>query len=225
MHHLLGFLVQHGYAVVFAVVLAEQSGMPIPAIPVFLAMGALVGLGNYSFAMSTATALTAALIADTGWYLVGREKGSSVLKVLCRISLEPDSCVSTTRYWFRKLGGWALVIAKFFPGLSTVAAPMAGLSRMPWWKFAGADGLGALMWAGSFMGLGFAFRTQLEDVAAVVLRMGSWLALVLGGLLAVWICGKYWKRRRFIKSLIVARITPEELKGRLDEVVIIDLRV
>jgi membrane protein DedA with SNARE-associated domain len=225
MHHLLDFLVQHGYAVVFAVVLAEQSGLPIPAIPVFLAMGALAGPGGYSFGISAGTALMAALLADSAWYLVGRKKGSSVLKLLCRISLEPDSCVSTTRYWFRRLGGWSLVIAKFFPGLSTVAAPMAGLSRMPWWKFAGADGLGAIMWASSYMGLGFVFRTQLEDVAALVFRMGSGLAILIGGALALWIAGKYWKRRRFIRSLIVARISPEELKRRLDEVVVIDLRV
>jgi membrane protein DedA with SNARE-associated domain len=225
MHHLLEFLIRHGYAVLFAVVLAEQAGMPIPAIPVLLAMGALVGSGYYSFAGSVGAALTAALLADSGWYLVGRARGSSVLKVLCRISLEPDSCVSTTRYWFRRLGGWALVIAKFFPGLSTVAAPMAGLSHMPWWKFGGADGLGAAVWASSFLGLGFAFRMQLEDVAAIVFRTGSWLAAALGGLLTLWLTWKYWKRRRFIKSLIVARITPEELNKRLDEVVLIDLRV
>jgi membrane protein DedA with SNARE-associated domain len=224
-HHILGFLVQHGYAVLFAVVLAEQAGMPIPAIPFLLAMGALIGSGEYSFALAAGSVLAAALTSDSGWYLVGRRKGSSVLKMLCRISLEPDSCVSTTRYWFRRLGVWALVIAKFFPGLSTVAAPMAGLSRMPWWKFLGADSLGASLWASSFMGLGFAFRTELEDVAAVVMRTGSGLAMIVGGSLALWFAWKYWKRRRFIKNLIVARITPEELKQRLDEVVVIDLRV
>src|SRR5580698_11582260 len=119
MHQLLEFLVQHGYLVLFGVVLAELAGLPIPSIPVFLAMGALIGLGSFSFGTSLAVALSAALISDSAWYLVGRQKGSSVLKLLCRISLEPDSCVSSTRYWFKRLGGWALVIAKFVPGLST----------------------------------------------------------------------------------------------------------
>ena len=225
MSHLLEFLLRHGYAVLFAVVLGEQAGMPIPSIPVFLAMGALIGSGSYSGAVSLGAVLAAALLSDSAWYLVGRHKGSSVLKRLCRMSLEPDSCVSTTRYWFRRLGVWVLVIAKFFPGLSTVAAPMAGLSRMPWWKFAAVDSLGAALWSGSFMGLGYVFRTQLEDVAAIVARMGSGLAALLAGLLALWFGWKYWKRRRFIRSLIVARITPEELKQRLSEVVVIDLRI
>jgi membrane protein DedA with SNARE-associated domain len=225
MHHLLDFLVRHGYSVLFGVVLAEQAGLPIPSIPVLLAMGALIGLGNYTFGTSEGAALIAALISDSAWYLVGRKKGSSVLKLLCRISLEPDSCVSTTRYWFRRLGGWAMVIAKFFPGLSTIAAPMAGLSRMPWWKFLALDSAGVLVWAGSFMGLGMVFRTQLEEVAALAVRLGSGVAMAVGGPLALWIVWKYWKRQRFIKSLRMARITPEELLERIDEVVLIDLRV
>jgi membrane protein DedA with SNARE-associated domain len=225
MHNLLDFLVRHGYSVLFGVVLAEQAGLPIPSIPVFLAMGALIGLGNFSFVTSAGAALIAALISDSVWYMVGRQKGSSVLKLLCRISLEPDSCVSTTRYWFRRLGGWAMVIAKFFPGLSTIAAPMAGLYRMPWWTFLALDSAGVLVWAGSFMSIGMVFRTQLEEVAVLVARLGSGVATVVGAPLALWIVWKYWKRRRFIKSLIVARITPEELLKRIGEVVLIDLRV
>jgi membrane protein DedA with SNARE-associated domain len=225
MHQLLDFLIRHGYFVLFGVVLAELAGLPIPSIPVFLAMGALIGLGNFSFATAAGTALIAALISDSAWYLVGRQKGSSVLKLLCRISLEPDSCVSTTRYWFRRLGGWAMVIAKFFPGLSTIAAPMAGLSHMPWWKFLALDSAGVLVWAGSYMSIGMVFRTQLEEVAALVARLGSGVGMVIGGPLALWMVWKYWKRRRFIKSLVVARITPEELLERLNEVALIDLRV
>ncbi len=224
MHHLLDFLFRQGYSVLFGVVLAELAGLPIPSIPVFLAMGALIGLGNYSFGAAAGTALIAALISDSAWYLVGSRKGGSVLKVLCRISLEPDSCVSTTRYWFHRLGGWAVVIAKFFPGLSTIAAPMAGLSRMPWWKFLALDSAGILVWAGTYMSIGMLFREQLEEAAALVARLGFGVAMLMGGPLALWIMWKYWKRRCFIKSLIVARITPEELLERIDEVVLIDLR-
>jgi membrane protein DedA with SNARE-associated domain len=225
MHHLLDFLGRHGYPVLFGVVLAETAGLPIPSIPVFLAMGALIGLGSYSFGTAAGVALLAALISDSAWYVVGGRKGSSVLKLLCRISLEPDSCVSTTRYWFHRLGGWAIVIAKFFPGLSTIAAPMAGLSRTPWWKFLALDSAGVLVWAGSYLSIGLLFRAQLEDVANLLARMGSGVVMALGAPLALWIVWKYWKRRRFIKSLLVARITPEELRGRINEVVLIDLRV
>lgn len=224
MHQPMEFLLRHGYPLLFAMVLAEQLGAPIPAGPVLLAMGALIGSGKYSFAGALSLSVFACMLADGVWYGIGRRKGSSVLKLLCRISLEPDSCVSSTRFWFKRLGGWALVVAKFVPGLSTVAPPMAGLSRMAWWKFLGADGLGGFLWAGAFLGLGHIFRKQLDDVAVYAGRLGGWLIVILGGLLALWIAWKYYQRRRFIKSLRVARIQPEDLKQRLGEVVILDLR-
>ncbi len=224
MHQPMEFVLRHGYPLLFAMVLAEQLGAPIPAGPILLAMGALIGSGKYSWAGALSLSIIAAMMADGVWYLIGRQKGSSVLKLLCRISLEPDSCVSSTRFWFKRLGGWALVVAKFVPGLSTVAPPMAGLSRMPWWKFMGADGLGGFLWAGAFLLLGHVFRTQLEDVAAYATRLGGWLIAILGGALGLWICWKYYQRRRFIRSLRVARILPEDLKEQLGDVVILDLR-
>jgi membrane protein DedA with SNARE-associated domain len=224
MHQSMEFLLRHGYPLLFAMVLAEQLGAPIPSAPVLLAMGALIGTEKYSWAGALALSVVACLAADGAWYGIGRKKGSPVLKWLCRISLEPDSCVSSARYWFKRLGGWALVIAKFVPGLSTVAPPMAGLSRMPWWKFLGADGLGGLLWAGAFLLLGHVFRAQLEDVAAYAERLGGWLIVVLGAALLVWIGSKYYQRRKFIRSLRVARIHPEDLKRQLKEVFILDLR-
>jgi membrane protein DedA with SNARE-associated domain len=224
MHQPLQFVLRHGYPLLFAAVLAEQIGAPIPATPVLLAMGALIGTGKYSWAESLWLSVLACVIADGVWYMIGRKRGSSVLRLLCRISLEPDSCVSNTRYWFKRLGGWALVVAKFVPGLSTVAPPMAGLSKMPWWRFAGADGLGGLLWAGVFIGLGYIFRAQLDDVAIFAARLGGRLVVVLIAALALWIAFKYYQRRRFLRSLRIARIRPEELKKQLDDVVIIDLR-
>jgi membrane protein DedA with SNARE-associated domain len=224
MHHPMEFLLRHGYPVLFAMVLAEQLGLPIPSTPFLLAMGALIGTGKYSWTGALSLSMAAAVAADGVWYGIGRRKGASVLKLLCRISLEPDSCVSSTRQWFKRLGGWALVIAKFVPGLSTVAPPMAGLSKMPWWKFLGADGLGGLLWAGAFLELGHVFREQLEDVGAYAARLGGRLIVVLIAAAGLWIAWKYYQRRKFIKSLRVARIQPEELKDQLLEVAILDLR-
>jgi membrane protein DedA with SNARE-associated domain len=224
MHHPIEFLIRHGYPLLFAVVLAEQLGAPVPALPILLAMGALIGTGRYSFAGAALLTVVACVIADGAWYIIGRQRGSSVLKLLCRISLEPDSCVSSTRQWFKKLGGWALVIAKFVPGLSTVAPPMAGLSRMPWWKFLGADGLGGFVWGASLIGVGYIFREQLEDVAVYAAKLGGWLVVILASGLALWIGWKFYQRRKFIKNLRIARIAPEDLVDRLSEVVILDLR-
>src|SRR5580692_5815792 len=224
MHHPMEFLLRHGYPLLFAAVLAEQLGAPLPSGPILLAMGALVGTGKYTWTEALSLSVVACMIADGVWYGIGRRKGSSVLKLLCRISLEPDSCVSSTRQWFKRLGGWALVIAKFVPGLSTVAPPMAGLSKMPWWKFMGADGLGGFLWAGAFLLLGHVFRAQLEDVLAYAARLGGALITVLAAVLTLWIGWKYYQRRKFIKGLRVARIRPEELKEELNDVVILDLR-
>jgi membrane protein DedA with SNARE-associated domain len=228
MPHILGFMVQHGYGVLFVVVMAEQLGVPIPSMPVLLAMGALSGSGNYSFQLSMGLALAAALVSDNIWFVVGRKRGASALRFLCRVSLEPDSCVSSTRSWFKKLGLWAIVIAKFVPGLNTVAAPMAGLTRMPWWKFAGADIVGISAWSGAFLSVGFAFSTQLEDIAVLLETLGTRLLVVLAGVLALWIGRKYWQRHRFLGTLRGARMTPEEVKDLLDnnpeDLVIIDLR-
>ena len=224
MNHALEFLLHHGYGVLFAWVLAEMLGAPVPAVPMLLAMGALVGMGNYSFAPAMALLLTAALSADLVWYVLGLQKGPAVLKFLCRISLEPDSCVSNTRTWFKKLGAWAVVLSKFVPGLGTIAAPMAGLSRMPAWKFLLADAAGSALWGSAYLGTGFVFRTQLEDVGQVAIRLGGSLIVVVSIIAVLWIGGKYWQRRRFIKSLRVARITPEEVLERLSDIAILDLR-
>ena len=218
------FLVHHGYAILAAVVLAEQLGAPIPAIPVLLAMGALIARQGYSFVFALALATGASVAADSAWYLLGRQKGQSVINLLCRISLEPDSCVSSTRRHFKTLGDWSLLIAKFVPGISTLAPPMAGLARMRWTRFLLADTAGSIAWAGAFLTLGYMFSTQLEDVALVALHLGSFLVAAVIALLGLWIGFKYWKRRRFIKSLWVARIEPDELQRRLSEVVLIDLR-
>jgi membrane protein DedA with SNARE-associated domain len=224
MHQTYDFLLKHGYWVLGVWVMAEQLGVPMPSVPMLLAMGALTGIAGYSFVLATTIVVVASVSADTSWYVIGRWKGHSVLRFLCRISLEPDSCVSSTRLWFKKLGAWALVVAKFVPGLSTIATPMAGLSRMPPWKFLVADTAGALIWGSSIMGIGFAFREQIEHVAELAAQLGARLIAVVGGSALLWIAWKQWQRRRFIKSLKVARITPEEVLERLADFAIVDLR-
>jgi membrane protein DedA with SNARE-associated domain len=224
MHQTFEFLLKHGYWVLAAWVMAEQLGVPVPAVPILLAMGALIGVEGYSFPLALLVILTAAILADSAWYALGRAKGHSVLNLLCRISLEPDSCVSSTRYWFKKLGAWALVVAKFVPGLSTIATPMAGLSRMPLWKFLSADAAGVLLWGAAVMGIGFVFREQLEHVADVAYRLGKGVVAIVAGAVALWLGWKRWQRQRFLKSLKVARITPEEVLERLADIAIVDLR-
>src|SRR6202795_1674680 len=147
MHQTIEFVLRHGYAILFAWVFAEQIGLPVPAMPMLLAMGALAGSGDFSFPAAMLLAVSACLTGDTIWFWLGRRRGYSILSLLCRISLEPDSCVRRTNDVFARYGSGAVVFAKFIPGLSTVAPPLAGLTHMPIWRFLLADGAGAILWA------------------------------------------------------------------------------
>jgi hypothetical protein len=154
-------------------------------------------------------------------------RGQSILRLICKISLEPDSCVSSTKTSFEKWGAWSLVFSKFVPGLSAVAAPMAGLTRMPIWKFLLADTAGSVVWGGSYLLLGFLFHNQLEDVARNIGRFGGWVLFAAVLAMAAYVSYKYYDRRRFMKKLRVARISPEELLSMIEggeRVSIVDLR-
>ena len=221
------FLLRHGYIVLFVWVFAEQIGLPLPAAPFLFAAGALGGSGRLNLGLAIGVAVLASLLSDVTWYEIGRRRGSQVLQLLCRISFEPDSCVRRTEEVFARHGARSLLVAKFVPGLSTAAPPLAGIFRMRLRRFLLFDSLGALIWAGAFAGLGYLFSDQLEQLTAYALRMGASLAGVLAGCLAVYILWKYAQRHRFLRQLRIARIAPEELKRRLDDgedVLIVDLR-
>ena len=123
-------LVQYGYLVVFVWVLTEQIGLPIPAFPLLLSAGALAGQHRMSLTLLLFTAVLASIVSDTFWYELGKRRGAAVLNVLCRMSLEPDSCVQRTKGTFDRRGAQSLLYAKFVPGLNTVAAPIAGMARV-----------------------------------------------------------------------------------------------
>src|SRR6202008_4625456 len=227
MHSTFEFLFKHGYVVLLAWVFAEQPALPIPSLPVVLAAGALAGTGHLSFWASLFFVAIAALSADSFWYALGRIKGIRILQFLCKISLEPDSCVRRTEGIFSKQGARSLLVAKFIPGLGTVAAPLAGIFHMRWLRFLLFDAFGSLLWAGSFLGLGYAFSGEIEHVAEHLASMGGWLLVLLGGVFAAYIAYKYVARRRFLRELRISRITVEELKEKIDsgeDLVIVDLR-
>ena len=227
MSETVGFLLQHGYSLLFAFVLAEQSGLPIPSTPMLLAAGALAGLGRMNLAFAWSLAIVASLIGDTLWFALGRWRGFSILNVFCRISLEPDTCVQKTQTTYGKHGANWLLFAKFVPGLSTIAPPMAGMFKVTIWRFLGMDTAGAVLWSGAYLVVGWIFRDQLELVAALLARLGSGLIVVLVGGIVLYIAFKYIQRQRVYRDLRIARITPAELRRRMDKsehVIVIDLR-
>lgn len=223
----LQFLVKHGYIVLFASVLAQQLGVPLPSTPFIIAAGALAHSGQLSFAAVLLVGCCAAIIADIVWFEIGRLRGARVLQFFCRISLEPDYCVRRTENTFAKYGAKTLIVGKLVPGISTLATPMAGVYGLPRSRFLFFDGIGILLWIGTFELLGYLFSDQLEDVVAYASRFGGLLFLLFAAGLVAYVGWKYAQRRRFLRSLRVARITPEELLAELDagaDLVIVDLR-
>ena len=227
MHGTLEFLLHHGYTVLLAWVFAEQIGLPIPSMPLLLAAGALAGTGRMSFFAALFCAVFAAVLADGVWFQLGRRRGIKVLQFLCKVSLEPDSCVRRTEGVFAKQGASSLLLAKFLPGLGTVAPPLAGIFHMRARRFLLYDGLGSVLWAVTFLGLGFVFSGQIEFIAEHLASLGGWLLVLIVAALASYITYKFIARQRFLRELRIARITVDELKEKIDsgeELVIVDLR-
>jgi membrane protein DedA with SNARE-associated domain len=223
----LRFLADHGYLVLFVFVFIEQVGVPLPAIPALLGVGALIGMGEMVASVAVAVATAASLLADVVWYRIGRSRGGSVLRLLCRISLEPDSCVRVTQNSFERWGARSLLFAKFVPALNTIAPPMAGITGMPIPRFLLLDGLGALLYIGTFVLLGWIWSDQLEALVESIGAVGGRVPLIVGSALLIWVLVKLVRRQLFLRELRIARITPEELKTRLDDgdhVVVVDLR-
>lgn len=227
MHDTIQFLLRHGYAVLFLNVLAEQAGLPIPAVPALLAMGALSATGEFSPAIALVLAVAACLISDMLWYELGRLQGQAILGVLCRLSLEPDYCIKRTKNVFGRYGDRGLLLAKFIPGFSTIAPPLSGMTRMPRHRFLLLDGIGSALWAALFLGLGALFHTQLQYLADTVTRLGSLLGSVLFAIVVLYAAWQIFQRRSFLRKLRLARVTPEEVKQWMDSgesIAIVDLR-
>jgi membrane protein DedA with SNARE-associated domain/rhodanese-related sulfurtransferase len=227
MHSAMDFLVRHGYIVIFIAVFIEQIGLPIPSGPVLLAAGALAGFHRLLLLPVLALAMAASLICDTLWFYLGRRRGGSVLKFVCRVSIEPDTCVSKTHSVYLRYGPQSLLISKFLPWFGTLGPPLAGMFNLAVWKFLLVDSGGALVWAGAYIAGGWLFRRQLEDVAAALSRFGGWLGIALGAGLLVYLILKLVRLRRIFHAYRTHRITPSELKKRMEAgepLLIVDLR-
>ena len=227
MNEILGFMVRHGLPVLFVIVFIEQLGVPLPSPPFLLAAGGLVGIGKMNPMLALLLTAGGSLAADTIWFYLGRYRGSRIIKLLCRISLEPDTCVLRTENVFARYGTRGIVFAKFIPGLTTVMPPLAGMYGVSIRRFLAFDGLGALLYSGCFILLGLLFSSQLQQVADALDRLGRGALVLLGSLFVAYIAFKFIQRQRVLRKLRIARITAEELRQRQEggeAVFIVDLR-
>jgi membrane protein DedA with SNARE-associated domain/rhodanese-related sulfurtransferase len=220
-------LLLYGYLLLFGWVLIEQFGIPLPAAPILLAAGALSAQHQLRFELALAAGVMACLAADSSWFLIGRRYGHHVLRLLCKLSMEPTICVRRTQDSFGRRRGVTLMFAKFVPGLATLAPPVAGENGMDLPAFLFFDGIGAALWVGALLVLGRLFGDALKRDPNLL----DWVGRFSGVLLVLGIVGFFlWRvirQRRFRRKLVQSRLEPEELMGQLgrgEQVYIVDLR-
>jgi membrane protein DedA with SNARE-associated domain/rhodanese-related sulfurtransferase len=223
----LEFFLQYAYPIVFFWIVGEQLGMPLPSIPILLTAGSLTATHRLSFLLILLVVIAGCFVSDSIWYLLGKRYGGSVVKLLCRLSFESSTCVRKTEDYFTKHGPQALLVAKFVPGLSTVAAPIAGQTGMKYSLFLAYDLGGALFWGGSVTLAGRFFGDVLKRHPQAFTFVGhSAGVLVLLGIIGFLIY-RIWKQQSFLRQVKTSRLDPEELKEMLDsgqKVFIVDLR-
>lgn len=207
---------QYGLLIVFFNVLVEQLGAPVPAYPTLIITGALAQAGRFPPLLLLLLAVAAALLADYLWYLAGRRYGRQVMSRLCRISLSPDSCVRQTESIYLRWGARSLLLAKFIPGFASIASALSGTMGTRRTSFLLWDAAGSALWAGLGIGLGGLFSSAVDDLLAVLAELGQVGMLLIAIALAAFIANKWWQRRRFRKSLEMARISVEELNTLLE---------
>jgi membrane protein DedA with SNARE-associated domain/rhodanese-related sulfurtransferase len=232
MQNVIFLIERYGLIVVFLNVFLSQAGLPLPVYPVLMTATALAAgtgdpIGMTQIPAIVVVGVAAALAADLAWFSAGRAFGQRVLATLCKISLSPDFCVRQTEATFVRFGPISLSFAKFVPGLTNIAVALAGTSRTPWTAFLVFDLIGATLFIGAGVALGFIFRDAIGDVLAVLDAFGRLGLLLLGAAFAFYLAGKWWQRQRFIRQLRMNRITVDELRDLIEDgatPVILDVR-
>lgn len=217
MDALTSLLTQHGLTLVFANVLLAQLGLPLPALPMLIVAGALLADGTLNLLPLALVVVAASLLGDTPWYFAGRHYGYRVLRTLCRIAMEPDSCVKQTENIFARWGPRSLLVAKYIPGFATVAPPLAGTMALGFWRFLAYSAVAALLWAALPVAAGFFFRSEVEWVLARLEGMGAGAAAIVAALVLTYLGIKAVERYLLIRFLRMVRINVSDLRAMIDE--------
>jgi membrane protein DedA with SNARE-associated domain len=206
---------RYGLGLVFATVLIEQIGLPIPAYPILIVTAALSTQTSYGVPQVIASAVFACLLADFGWYRAGARFGRRVLRLMCQISLSPDSCVRQTENIYARWGAPSLTVAKFVPGFGAVATAMAGVVGVSPFGFVFFDMIGATLWTGLAAMLGWIFRDAVDDILNVLESAGRLGLAAVAGAFALYVLTKFVQRQRLLRQLRMARVSVDELRSML----------
>lgn len=218
----------YGLWVVFIAVLLDQGGLPVPAYPPMIVTAALAVESSESLWAILLVATLAVILADVLWFLGGRQFGASLLRLMCRLSLSPDSCVGLTRRVYARWGAPSLIIAKYVPGFAAVATTLAGEAGTSLRRFLLFDGIGAVLWAGGAIALGAIFHEAVAAVLAELERLGYYAVVLLIAAIALFIAIKWWQRQRFLARIRMARISAEALSDLMRSdahATVLDVRV
>jgi membrane protein DedA with SNARE-associated domain/rhodanese-related sulfurtransferase len=215
--HLIELLQQYGLGLVFLNVLALQAGLPLPAYPTLIVAGALAAAGGTPVYQLVGVGVAGALIADSGWYTAGRKFGMRILGTLCRVSLSQDTCVRQTESIFQRFGPSSMLFAKFVPGFASVATAMAGAIRLNYLKFVVFDAVGASLWVGAGVGLGYLFHDAIGELMAKLSSLGKYGVMLVVAGFALYILLKWYQRYVFTRQLRMDRVTVDELRNLIDE--------
>ena len=210
-------LERYGLLVVFINLLLTEGGLPLPAYPTLATAGAMMGASGYTAPALLGTAVGASLLADIAWFINGRRNGRRILRMLCKLSMSPDSCVRQTESLFSKFGVWSLLFAKFFPGMTNITVALAGITKTPPALFLLLDILGALAFVTVPIGLGWLFRDAIADVLATLATFGEISLVAIVAALGLYLSVKWWQRKIFIRQLRMDRITVPQLIKLIDE--------
>jgi membrane protein DedA with SNARE-associated domain/rhodanese-related sulfurtransferase len=209
--------VKYAYSILFLWVLLEQLGIPIPSIPVLLTAGTLSATHRISDIYALVAVLIACLISDSLWFFLGRRYGNSVLRLLCRLSFNSSTCVTKTEGYFQRRGPTTLLFAKFVPGLSTVAPPIAGQTGMPYSRFILYDISGSILWAEAYLLAGRFFGDIALRFAPPFFAWLGHFAVVIFILMVIgFVSHRIYRQRKFLSQVRSMRLDPAELKEMLD---------
>jgi membrane protein DedA with SNARE-associated domain/rhodanese-related sulfurtransferase len=227
MNETVEFLARYGYWLLVGAVLGRQACLPIPANLFLVAAGALASAGRLSLSVAVSLSIATFLLADLAWYEAGRRLGDRILHFLCGLSRDPGSCVNRASGIFARHGVQTLLFSKFVIGLDAVAAPMSGAAGISPVLFLVFDTIGATVWSVTYAALGYIFSNQLDRVAVHLARTGIFAALVAAAGFGFYLANRFARWLHFVRQFRLARITPEELRDKLnlgENILIVDLQ-
>jgi membrane protein DedA with SNARE-associated domain/rhodanese-related sulfurtransferase len=217
MQEIISIVAQHGLLLVFLTVLVAEIGVPLPALPLLMTAPTMVAPSAFALPEVIAAGVGGCLIADLAWFWGGQRYGHRVLGLLCKMSLSPDFCVRQTETVFAKLGARSLLFTKFFPGLSTVSVAMAGVTKMSPSAFLLLNTIGALLFVGVPVGLGWIFQDAIAEILSALRDFGRYAVLFVCAALGLYLAARWWRRATFIRQLRMDRITVGELLGLISQ--------